>query len=72
MNRHKAAPKRLAPTERQLDAAMDAFHKLKLRYQLMQVHPHFVIVRVLPEMMGRPGRDHWRQELAADHRQAAA
>jgi hypothetical protein len=48
--RSKKQPELSVPTERQMDEALDAFAKAKIRYTIMQVHERFV-VSVLPKMM---------------------
>ena len=40
----------VVPTERQMDAALDAFDKSKLRHQIISIGQQ-VVVRILPDIM---------------------
>lgn len=43
-------PSPTVPTERQMDAALDAFHKSKLRHQIVAIGNR-TAVRILPDLM---------------------
>jgi len=50
----RSAPPPPEPTENQMDEALIAFERAKVRYRLIQIHAAMFVVRVLPEMLSGP------------------